>query len=587
MAMRFVYRLAVLAVVVGVAPARAAEAVSVRLDQPVQEYFTPFGADVTPQDRGTYGTQFTHLGTDYGAMGPSADRVGWANGAARVDLRGFAGWAGLWHSLAGAAADRAATLDFARCYPAGIKDGFQPRCDGLYVKATGTGRLGIEIKGPDERVLWKRVIDLDGPPKESRFDVDPAGLRSAKFLNWVAEPGALLTVDAVGLMVRFPSLTLPDRTFLVAYAKLARCAIPGTGLVKDQGQRPAGAFEAIPASGLYALATAAAFDRGIVDRKTAERVLTEVRKAIRDLPKADGFLPHFVTRRDGGRYWLAPGTEYGTVDTSIAYHSLLLAAHMLGDREAEAAITADIRTIRFDHVRGADGFVRYGLGADGKTPLAGGWIDWGGEAALVALLERMAAGKDAKPKINPSGKVPDGVGFVAELQSLFYPHFDSPKPDALTGANWLAVRRELARKQMDAVATCKPANRAAAVGLFGQSAGEGFRGRGYLADGLRTPPTVLHSHYVLMSGLSADDPKPTWERVQAMEKAGLMPPWGLVENFTCDLGEYLPVPGSLNAAFGCLAAYHLAARTENKPDRIYHAARECEATKGAVGVFYP
>jgi hypothetical protein len=43
----------------------------------------------------------------------------------------------------------------------------------------------------------------------------------------------------------------------------------------------------------------------------------------------------------------------------------------------------------------------------------------------------------------------------------------------------------------------------------------------------------------------------------------------------------------LNAAFGCLAAYHLAARTENKPDRIYHAARECEATKGAVGVFYP
>ncbi len=66
-----------------------------------------------------------------------------------------------------------------------------------------------------------------------------------------------------------------------------------------------------------------------------------------------------------------------------------------------------------------------------------------------------------------------------------------------------------------------------------------------------------------------------------------MPPWGLVENFTCDLGEYLPAPGSLNAAFECLAAYHLAARTAGSPDRVYDAARTCEATKRAVAVFYP
>jgi len=34
--------------------------------------------------------------------------------------------------------------------------------------------------------------------------------------------------------------------------------------------------------------------------------------------------------------------------------------------------------------------------------------------------------------VNRSGKVPDGVGFVAELQSLFYPHFDTPRADAAT-----------------------------------------------------------------------------------------------------------------------------------------------------------
>jgi hypothetical protein len=579
--------LAVLAIAVGCVPARAAEPVAVRLDQPVQEYFTPFGADATPLDRGTYGTLFTHLGTDFGAMGPQAGRVGWVvGGAARVDLHDADGWAGLWHSLAGAAADRAATLDFAHCYPAWIRDEYQPRCDGVYVRASGTGRLGVEIKGPDERVLWSRVIDLNGRAREARFDCDPAGLRAAKFLNWVAEPGAILAVDALGLMVRFPPLSLADRTFLVAYAKLARCAVPGTGLVKDQGQRPAGAFEGVPASGLYALATAAAADRGVVDRQTAETVLADARRALAALPKADGWLPHFVARGRDGRYTRAPGTEYGTVDTSLAYHGLLLAGRMLGDRGAEAAILADIGRVRFDRVRGADGFVRYGLNANGE-PLNGGWIEWGGEAALVALLERMPAGTDARPKLNPSARVPDGVGFVAELQSLFYPHFDGPRPDAVTGADWLQVRRELAAAQVAAVAADPRAKPAAKLGLFGQSAGEGFRGRGYLADGLRCPPAVLHPHYTLMAGLSAADAQPTWDRVRALEVAGLMPPWGLVENFTSDLAEYLPAPGSLNAAFECLAAYHLAARTQGKPNRVYEAARSCAATARAVELFYP
>ena len=112
------FHLSVLVIAVGFAPARAAEPASVRLDQPVQEYFTPLGADVTPLDQDTYGTRFTHLGSDFGAMGPHAGRVGWApGGAARVDLRDADGWAGLWHSLAGPAAERDRTLDFARCYP--------------------------------------------------------------------------------------------------------------------------------------------------------------------------------------------------------------------------------------------------------------------------------------------------------------------------------------------------------------------------------------------------------------------------------------------------------------------------------------
>src|SRR6476661_1590459 len=104
--LRYPFQVAVLAAAVGLAPIRAGSPVApapVRVNQPVQEYFTPFGVDTTPADRGTYGTQFTHLGTDFGAMGPEGGRIGWAEGgAARVDLTKAEGWAGLWHSLAGA-----------------------------------------------------------------------------------------------------------------------------------------------------------------------------------------------------------------------------------------------------------------------------------------------------------------------------------------------------------------------------------------------------------------------------------------------------------------------------------------------------
>jgi hypothetical protein len=565
----------------------AAGADRFRLDQPVHEYFTPFGPDTPAADRNTYGTKFTHLGTDFGAMGSHRWLVAAADGAARVDLRRADGWAGLWHSLAGAGTDRAVALDFARCYPAWILDPYQPRCDGVFVRASGAGRLTLEIKGGDEKILWSAGLDLAAKAQEHRFAVDPTALRAAKFLNWVAGPGTAVAVDALGLQMSLPPMPLADRTFVVAYAKLARCAIPGTGLVKDQGQRPAGAFEGVPASGLYALATAAAADRGLVTRTTAEAVLADALRGITALPTADGWLPHFAVRGPDGKYTRARGTEYGTVDTSLAYHGLLLAAHLLGDRAGEKAVTDAVRRLKFDRVRGPDGHITYGLGPDGKTSLIGGWTEWGGEAALVLLLERMALGDRARPKMNPSGRVPDGVGFVAELQSLFYPQFDSPRPDAVTGKSWPEVRRALAAAQAAAVVREAKAAPAAKLGLFGQSAGEGYRGRGYLADGLRTPPTVLHPHYALMAGLSAESRAPTWDRLGKLEAAGLMPPWGLVENVTADLAEYLPTPVSLNAAFECLAAYHLAVAETKAPNRIHDAARSCPATAAAIRLFYP
>ena len=57
-------------------------------------------------------------------------------------------------------------------------------------------------------------------------------------------------------------------------------------------------------------------------------------------------------------------------------------------------------------------------------------------------------------------------------------------------------------------------------------------------------------------------PDDTYKLLHDMEKRGLMPPWGLVENVKADLSEYSPMLGSLNAAFECLGAYHLCLESE-------------------------
>jgi hypothetical protein len=558
----------------------------VRVVQAVHEYFTPFTA--CPDGNGRdFNSLYTHIGTDFGRMGPEAGRVVWEPGVARVDTSA-GGWAGMWHSLAGLARERAEALDFLRCYPPFIRDAFQPRCVGVTLRASGVGRLRLEVKAPDEQPLWTRTVDLNGePPHQVVLECEPAQLRHAKLLNWVAEPGAHLVVDAVGLLIEFPPMPFADRVFLTAYAKLARCYSPQTALVRDHQHQPAGAFDAVPATGMFALCTALAAKRGVVEEPFAEQTLHAVHDAARRLPKAEGLLPHFVTRKPGGSPAIAPGTEFSTVDTSLYFHGMMLAAQLLGDRPTQEALLSEVRAIRFDHLRTADGSVSHGLREDGRTPLGCCWADWGGETALVVLLERIGERRPDLPRVSHAGRVPNGVGFIGEVQSLFYPQFDAPEPDRLTGACWPKARRELLEEQRTYFAKRAPNCPAAKLGLYGCSAGEAYRSRGYVANGAEGPPTdLIHPHYLLMSA-RLRLPEEAYREIEVLETHGLMPPWGLVENVTADLREYLPVQGSLNAAFECLGAYHLAARALGRDDEVYRAARECPPTSRAVAAFYP
>lgn len=534
---------------------------------------------------------YTHLGTDYGPMGPGEGSISWQSGRIVVDLAGpkTPGWAGMWHSLDGLSWENKRLLDFTRCYPTFITDKYQPRCVALLLRVEGRGLLKLEIKSPRslaERVLWQCLLKLDtkGITREFILDCPAKKLRGAKFLNWVAEPGSRLSIDAIGLVLEFPDVSFEERVFLISYAKLSLCYSEADGLVKDRANFPAGQQDALPASGMFCLATCAAWKMGIVDETFARETLRRIHKRASSLPKAHGILPHFVRKRDG-RYRILPGSEYSTIDASLYYHGMLLAAQMLSDRLVLADLAKDIKAIRFSKLRDANDWIIHGLKEDGHAKLGACWQNWGGETALVLLLERMAAGGAARPKMSRSGKVFGGVGFIAEIQSLFYPHFSEDKPDAISGVNWLRARRRLLKEQIEYFRS-SPAGK---IGAYGLSAGEGARGLRYVANGTQTTPkaNIVHPHYMLMSALVHESPESVYHSLRAMADRKLLPPWGLVENLAADLKEYHPMIGSLNASFEAISAYHLWARTTGKPDRIYRAAQRCALLAEAIKAFYP
>jgi hypothetical protein len=99
--------------------------------------------------------------------------------------------------------------------------------------------------------------------------------------------------------------------------------------------------------------------------------------------------------------------------------------------------------------------------------------------------------------------------------------------------------------------------------------------------------TLIHPHYMLMSGTALEDPAQVYTALKVMEMHSLMPPWGIVENVTDDLSEYLPLIGSLNASFETISAYHLWAKVNGQDDIIYGAIQHSEPLSQAIRAFYP
>ena len=532
---------------------------------------------------------YTHLGTDFGFHGPAEGRLLWENGRIQADLTGLDLWAGMWHSLEGMARSAGESLDFAAPYPLPVAPASQPRITKVGIDATGTGRIKLEIKSSSQEILWQHSFEVEkegAAPLEKT--VDPLTLRRAKLLVWTAEPGSHLWVRQVRLGVETKAATVEEFALRASFAQLARCYSQGTGMLRDRAHVPHGAFDSIPASGLFALATAAAScpEAGLVTHAEAIRILREVEQAMAAIEKAHGILPHFV-REHGGVHVIHPGTEYSTVDTAIAYQCLLLAAGILKDDEVRGRVLAAIREIDFAPLTLEDGSISHGLRDNGTTVIPYSWRDWGGESALVVLLRSLAESSPPAPVMAKTGWPWQGTGFIAELQSLLHPDFDRTDPDAVTGVNWLKARLDLLAAQKSYWPANYPDSTAAKLSLYGLSASESVDGMSYRVNGVDLlSPVSLQPHYMLMAAALDPNPAETRNKLTELATRGWLAPWGMVETFSADGKHYLPMIGALNAGFEALGAYHFLVRSRHQPNAIYEASRALPEIREAMKTFY-
>lgn len=554
--------------------------------QPVTDYLISFPREnpnaapvINPFDN------FTHLGTDFGWMGPGENRIDAFAGAVRVAADG--GWTGTWHSLAGLARETDRLLDPGDVLGFGGPEERRAKIESVSITATGTGQVRLELLDGDRRLRWQQRIDLS--PVESQrhtFEVDAAALGPLKFLNWIVEPGSQAEISSLGFGIRKPEMSPEEWIFRVSLGKLRRCHDPASGLTRDRAHAPPGVFDTVPSSGMHALAGAVAAAEGILDPDTVAAEIRRTTEVLLTLPRAGGFLPHFTHRGGDGNPTIHPSTEFSTVDTAITLHALHLASKVLGLRDVQRSVMIAIREIDFDAVTDIDGWVSHGFETDGVTLIPHRWRDWGGETALVLAMEAMQPSRTPRARMENNGKVFRGIGFISEIQSLFYPDFDREDPDKF-GVGWHTVRADLLTRQRSYFVDQWPDSPAARSGLFGVSAGEiGMPAAGYTANGVDMPGVRwMHPHAMIM-GLAQSGGDTYRTGLERLANHGFLFPWGLPENIEVGLRLHNPMQGSLNASFEVLAAYHGWRRAKGERDLIDEASLGDPLMRRGAGRFY-
>ena len=488
---------------------------------------------------------------------------------------------GLEISLAGTQWEKSRTFDLAD-----MRGFHGPRlkpltAKSLVVNLSGQGTLKISLHLPDGAVAWQSPVKADDGTQT--ITLPSTALQRVKSLRLTAESGSTIRIRTLALEADASTAVPADELFLRSLAKLRRLHDPATGLLAARSEAPFGAWIAMPGTGMHALAVAAASTDGLISPGQARDEVKRTVTSMLAIPTAKGFLPHFAKRTDSGSIERSPKSEFSTIDTALALQPLLAACRVLDLPEEGEAVRAAIRRIDWSEMHDEKGFIRHGYHGDG-TIISGAYRGWGGEAALCVLLEGMTRGDAATGQVSRTGRPFRGRGFIAEIQSLFYPDFDRPEKDAISGVSWPTARRSLMAEHAGYFPST---SRAAGAGLWGLSAGEvGPPGTPYAANGSDdTGLRWLHPHYQVMAVCMLDRDKiPAMTR--GFEKAGIWFPLGLPEGIDIDLNYHRPLCCSLNAGFEALAAWHgMKGRGPDNP--IDRAALEEPMVRTAMQRFYP
>lgn len=235
--------------------------------------------------------------------------------------------------------------------------------------------------------------------------------------------------------------------------------------MRDKGRHAGGEFDAVQATGALAAATAMAEQLDVVSRDDAIAIVDKIGAALLSLPRFHGLWPHFVQVGADGAVAIAPGTEWSSVDTTIAAVGLLLAQEALG---LDTAGTEQmLREIDWAGLILPTGAISMGYSYEGER-LSWGWDTFGGESWLVALIYAAATGQVATIP-NPAPPTANGAGFIDELAWLFVP---PPEGRDAWGADWAAYRAEAADRQIEYYRDYYPGSCFGRLGLFGLSSAE-------------------------------------------------------------------------------------------------------------------
>lgn len=356
---------------------------------------------------------YSALDTDRGTMGDGNYSVALGDGAATVEVA--KGWAGVWTSLKHTIKEKSSDDVLQPSKPLGsyVISPFQPQITGVKLKIKdGAGQLKVELKNSRGANVLSKSYRLEGGSQTIQFAIKPNA--SLKELDWLIDGPGHITVQEAGFTLKSPSYSLKEAVFLASYGHFTQTFDPATGLVRDRARWPAAEFAGVPSIGVYALATAVAYDLGYVQQATAKQIVEKAKQAALKLSTYRGLLPHFLKNGD-----IAPNTEWSSIDTVITFTALIMATDALGiDNNS---LKQRLRNIDWnDLTDNGTQAISHGYYYD-KSKIPYHWDSFGSESFVMAVAYAAATGNTAIMGNCSHPPTWNGSGFIDEMASLFYP----------------------------------------------------------------------------------------------------------------------------------------------------------------------